>query len=599
MGYESRASALTPDDHPNAPVSQYHQATTHFHYYQLTKDSTYLRHSLDLFRGASTSLSGTPRDKFTHALTWAKIASEHDRDSCIKAYQTAINLLPQFIWLGATTNQRYEDLSMAEALAVDAAYAAIQSSDYSLALEWLEHARCVVWNQSLMLRSPLDTLQSVHPNLATPLQQIADQLHSAGSDSRESLALTSGSMTTEQVAQEHRRLAKEYNGLLAQIRGLPGFHDFLRPMKATGLVRAALTGPVVVINCHKGHCDALLILPGEQSVAHVPLPNFSAEKAQEARQTLEGSLRCKGIRDRGVKVRQEPVQKDDMSSVLVTLWHNVVKPVLEYLGCMNTNPSASMPHITWCPTGALSFLPLHAAGDYTQPRSRVFDYVISSYTPTLTALLASTPDLLSTSCRLIAVGQANTPGQSALPGTARELAHVQAHMTDSSQDSQYSQLIGSHATVTAVLNAMEQHDWVHLACHAHQNVTDPIKSGFFLHDGTLDLAEINRRSFKGKGLAFLSACQTATGDERLADEAVHLASGMLMAGYSSVIATMWSVHDADAPLVADNVYAELMKDRRVGNGDAGRALHNAVASLRQRVGEEKFERWVPYIHIGS
>ncbi|CAE6511495.1 unnamed protein product [Rhizoctonia solani] len=488
---------------------------------------------------------------------------------------------------------------MTEALAVDAAYAAIQSSDYSLALEWLEHARCVVWNQSLMLRSPLDTLQSVHPNLATPLQEIADQLHSAGSDSRESLALTSGSMTTEQVAQEHRRLAKEYNGLLVQIRGLPGFDDFLRPMKATGLVRAARTGPVVVINCHKGHCDALLILLGEQSVAHVPLPNFSAEKAQEARQTLEGSLRCKGIRDRGVKVRQEPGQKDDMSSVLVTLWHNVVKPVLEYLGCMNTNPSASMPHITWCPTGALSFLPLHAAGNYTQPRSRVFDYVISSYTPTLTALLASTPDLLSTSCRLIAVGQANTPGQSALPGTARELANVQAHMTDSSQDSQYSQLIGSHATVTAVLNAMEQHDWVHLACHAHQNVTDPIKSGFFLHDGTLDLAEINRRSFKGKGLAFLSACQTATGDERLADEAVHLASGMLMAGYSSVIATMWSVHDADAPVVADKVYAQLMQDRRVGSGEAGRALHDAVATLREKVGEENFERWVPYIHIGS
>ncbi|EUC57628.1 aromatic di-alanine and TPR containing protein, partial [Rhizoctonia solani AG-3 Rhs1AP] len=157
----------------------------------------------------------------------------------------------------------------------------------------------------------------------------------------------------------------------------------------------------------------------------------------------------------------------------------------------------------------------------------------------------------------------------------------------------------SQATVSGVLNAMEQHDWVHLACHAHQNVTDPTKSGFFLHDGALHLAEINRQSFKGKGLAFLSACQTATGDERLADEAVHLASGMLMAGYSSVIATMWSVHDEDAPLVADQVYVQLMKDRRIGNGEAGKVLHNAVAALRQTVGEQKFERWVPYIHIGS
>ncbi|EUC60814.1 aromatic di-alanine and TPR containing protein, partial [Rhizoctonia solani AG-3 Rhs1AP] len=146
---------------------------------------------------------------------------------------------------------------------------------------------------------------------------------------------------------------------------------------------------------------------------------------------------------------------------------------------------------------------------------------------------------------------------------------------------------------------MEQHDWVHLACHAHQNVNDPTKSGFHLHDGTLDLSAINRRSFKNKGLAFLSACQTATGNEKLPDEAIHLASGMLMAGYPSVIATMWSVVDEDAPLVADKVYAQLMKDGKVGNGEAGRALHYAVAELREKVGEKEFGRWVPYIHIGS
>ncbi|EUC57625.1 aromatic di-alanine and TPR containing protein [Rhizoctonia solani AG-3 Rhs1AP] len=479
---------------------------------------------------------------------------------------------------------------------MQAASVAIHSSDYTLALEWLEHARCVVWNQSLMLRSPVDELQSIHPELGMRLQSVANQLQKADADSRESHTLASGLTTAEEVAQDHRRLAREYNDLLTQIRALPGFGDFLRPMKAAGLVQAARTGPVVVINCHKNSCDALLILPGEDSVGHVPLPNFSAQKAQEARQTLNSSLRCKGIRERGVKVIQEPGHKDDMSSVLASLWHHIVKPILDHFGYMNNDSADSLPHITWCPTGALSFLPLHAAGDYTQPRSKVFDYVVSSYTPTLTALLASSPGLLNTSCRVLAVGQANTPGQSALPGTARELAHVQTHIGDKSQ---YSQLVDSQATVSAVLDAMEQHDWVHLACHAHQNVNDPTKSGFFLHDGTLDLAEINRRSFKGKGLAFLSACQTATGDEKLADEAVHLASGMLMAGYSSVIATMWSVHDEDAPVVADKVYTQLMKDRRIGNGEAGRALHNAVAALRERVGEQKFERWVPYIHIGS
>ncbi|EUC59512.1 aromatic di-alanine and TPR containing protein, partial [Rhizoctonia solani AG-3 Rhs1AP] len=163
----------------------------------------------------------------------------------------------------------------------------------------------------------------------------------------------------------------------------------------------------------------------------------------------------------------------------------------------------------------------------------------------------------------------------------------------------YLQLTNDQATTTAVLDAMEQHDWVHLACHAHQNVNDATKSGFFLHNGTLDLSAINQKSFKNKGLAFLSACETATGDEKLPDEAIHLASGMLMAGYPSVIATMWSVVDEDAPFVADKVYAQLMEDMKIGNGEAGRALHYAVAGLRENVGEKEFGRWVPYIHIGS
>ncbi|KAJ1300883.1 hypothetical protein OPQ81_002520 [Rhizoctonia solani] len=164
---------------------------------------------------------------------------------------------------------------------------------------------------------------------------------------------------------------------------------------------------------------------------------------------------------------------------------------------------------------------------------------------------------------------------------------------------EYAELVDSKATPVAVLDEMDQHDWVHLACHAHQEVKDSTKSGFFLHGGTLDLASISRRLFKNKGLAFLSACQTATGDEKLPDEAIHLASGMLMAGYPSVIATMWSVIDADAPFVADKVYGQLMKDGKLGNGAAGKALHLAVAELRDKVGEQAFGRWVPYIHIGS
>ncbi|EUC60716.1 aromatic di-alanine and TPR containing protein [Rhizoctonia solani AG-3 Rhs1AP] len=591
--YHSRAVDSTPDDHPDLPSWLANLGATHNYRHR------HLGELADI-------------EKAIEYQSRALALTSDDHPQCIEAYQTTIDLLPQFVWLGATTIQRYDDLRVAKTLAVDAAHTAILSSHFDMALEWLEHAQCVVWNQNLMLRSPLDLLQMCYPFLATRLQTVATQLHRVSSESRESHALYSGSMTPEQVAQEHRRLAKEYDEMLTQARALPGFEDFLRPIKLHKLIQAAKYGPIVVINCHEDRCDVLLIIPEQNNVTHIPLTNFTTKKAQHVRSQIDSSLRRQGLRERGVHIRREPGH-DEFGSALATLWVDIVKPVFEALGytvCTNSrqqnfsvhnswqahDTTKDLPHITWCPTGAASFLPLHAAGDYGFPNSRAYNYAVASYTPTLTALLATTPSTLSRSSQLLAIGQEVTPGHRPLPGTTKELACMKSHVENKIR---YSQLLNAQATPGTVLDAMEKHDWVHLACHAHQNVYDPTKSGFFLHGGTLDLAVINQRSFKKKGLAFLSACQTAAGDETLPDEAVHLASGMLMAGYSSVIATMWSVVDEDAPFAADKVYSQLMQEGKLGNGEAGKALHNAVAGLRGRVGEKEFGRWVPYIHIGS
>ncbi|KEP45513.1 aromatic di-alanine and TPR containing protein [Rhizoctonia solani 123E] len=591
---DTRALALIPGDHPSFPTQSSNYAISLLNQYTRTGHLPCLTDSLHYFRKASQNLTGAPRDKFQNALRWASLASRQSLLNPIEAYQTAIDLLPQFIWLGASTNQRYQDLSLTDNLAVKACHAAIQSSNHPLALEWLEHARCVVWNQSLMLRSPLDQLYSSHPDLASQLESISSQLHTSSFNTCSPVA--SDPTTPEQVGQQRHRLATEYQSLLAQTRQIPGLETFLQPLKASKLISAVRNGPVVILNCHTDRCDALVIKPGHNQIAHLPLPNYTEQRARSARSELDASLGKQGLRQRGFKLMYQTNSEVSFERVLGTLWSDIVQPVLSHLGFLDDTPMNRLPHITWCPTGLLSFLPLHAAGDYSQPQSKVFNYAISSYIPTLTALPTSAPSQLNRSCRVLAIGQATTAGQNPLPGTTEELAHVKAHMHDKAE---YSQLFDSQATTTAVLDAMEKYDWVHLACHANQNVRDPIQSGFHLHNGILDLSAINQRSFKNKGLAFLSACQTATGDENLPDEAIHLASGMLMAGYPSVIATMWSVDDRDAPFVADKVYAQLMKDGTLGNGEAGRALHYAIEGLRERVGEKEFGRWVPYIHIGS
>ncbi|KAG8796567.1 hypothetical protein FRC12_019074 [Ceratobasidium sp. 428] len=99
-------------------------------------------------------------------------------------------------------------------------------------------------------------------------------------------------------------------------------------------------------------------------------------------------------------------------------------------------------------------------------------------------------------------------------------------------------------------------------------------------------------------LAFLSACQTATGDMVLSDEAIHLAAGMLMAGYRTVIATMWPIGDQDASIVAEKFYEYMLKDGIPDSKKAARALHHAVGVLREQVGVAAYRRWAPFIHMG-
>lgn len=158
--------------------------------------------------------------------------------------------------------------------------------------------------------------------------------------------------------------------------------------------------------------------------------------------------------------------------------------------------------------------------------------------------------------------------------------------------------MNENATVELVLKEIKNSHWIHLACHGQQRLDDPMKSGFLLHgEKILTLSEIIRLDLPKADFAFLSACQTAMGDEKVAEESVHLAAGMLFSGCRGVIATMWSIQDDDAPKVAESVYGHILKDGRPNRKGAALALHNAVERLRKENGRG-FLSWVPFIHIG-
>jgi CHAT domain-containing protein len=225
---------------------------------------------------------------------------------------------------------------------------------------------------------------------------------------------------------------------------------------------------------------------------------------------------------------------------------------------------------------------------------KLSDYAVSSYTPTLTALINDVCDWTQSKPNFLAVA---LPLQSRLPCAQEEINIIDNLIGDIP----FSKLIESEATIKDVLRGMQDSHWVHFACHGVQDVRNPTKSALLLAgDARLTLLDITRLSLPNAELAYLSACQTATGSEDLSEEAIHLTASMLFAGYRGVIGTMWSIRDEDAPQVADAVYTHLFNETRPDPTQAAFALHEAVKKLQDGSrGKKSFLAWVPYIHVGN
>jgi CHAT domain-containing protein len=266
-----------------------------------------------------------------------------------------------------------------------------------------------------------------------------------------------------------------------------------------------------------------------------------------------------------------------------------------------------MPRIWWCPTGPLSFLPIHAAGSYDGPHPEsILDYAVSSYTPNVTALARHLEDrrLINDSVvGLFLTSQPDGIPGSRIPGTTKEVQKI--HQTALEHDTRALKFEGDEVSAEECLAHMERFSSVHLACHGYQNLKEPLHSKFFFHRGTVNLSTIIKKDLRNADLAFLSACQTSTGDENLSEEAVHLAAGMLAAGYRRVVGTMWSIGDSTAQRVAVEFYDYLFKHREEGSGFDGSmsayALHHAIQELRKTTGDSDASllAWVPFVHFGN
>ncbi|KIM20455.1 hypothetical protein M408DRAFT_82013 [Serendipita vermifera MAFF 305830] len=603
ISFYQEAFDLTPQGYPLKADILSHLGELFLSRFYHTNCVADLQRAISFFSSSATSLTGSSVTRFESACLWAILLRMEGKKS-LHALEYAINLLPGVAWLGMPITSQYAELTKSGNIVRYAVAVAIELEEYETALEWAEYGRSIVWQNLLGLRNPSDDLGRIHPKLASQLKGISQKLEE--SLSRSKLPKEAEPASLQEVASRASILAAEWDRIIEEVRKLPDFENFLKAKTFDKLTPAAYEGPVAIINVHRLRSDALILIPHDSqdskvSIVHIPLQSFSRQMSVNLLHDFSRLLSSAEVRARDTR-RSERVscfvdREDAFKRILHSLWLHVAKPILDGLAYkvrLPTHGPGDHSRIWWCATGSLAFLPIHAAGNYDSDivGEKISDYVISSYTPTLTAILEQSQPYVTDDFQILTVAQPSTPYASRLPNTEIEINQIKEIVGVLRVES----LISEEATTVRVLQAMKESNWIHLACHGVQDHKESMKSGFLLHDKTLELSELIREPLPKAEFAFLSACQTAKGDEKVAEESVHLAAGMLFSGCKGVIGTMWSIQDEDAPKVTKAVYERMLKDGKANRKEAARALHEAVKELRESGAD--FLSWVPFIHMG-
>jgi CHAT domain-containing protein len=196
------------------------------------------------------------------------------------------------------------------------------------------------------------------------------------------------------------------------------------------------------------------------------------------------------------------------------------------------------PRVYWCPVGSFTFLPLHAAGIYTGVgQICVSDFVVSSYIPSLSALIKAREGYVPLSRNKLNALLISEPAAFGLPPLRKVEDEVRVIATYMEAAEVVYNVI-KNSTVQDVIEQLPNAHILHMACHGIQR-DKPLDSHFALYDGPLSISTLTKMNLPNAILAFLSACETARGDQNQPDQAIHLAASMLFCGFRSIIGAMW------------------------------------------------------------
>ncbi|KAJ7752767.1 CHAT domain-containing protein [Mycena maculata] len=524
-----------PDGHPSLVGIEHNLAFLHLH-----TAEPMLERAFFLFRQAVGEETGSAKERLSVAVDWSSCARSYGHPSTEDAYSHAMQQLNRCLVAYSTVDSQHEFLARpltcieCSNLIADAASFAIQNEHYNKAVEIIEQGRTFIWSRMRRYHHPLDQLRRADSIRAAEFQRLSGDIE------RFAVTFESGSFSipfsgtlsahisftpTRSPFHWHRELAEEWRNKLDNIRAnVPGFRDFLQPLPFLRLWRAAVDGPVIIINHSSHRSDALVIIKKSQTVLCVPLPGDldALWRLQESIGTHTYLYRSSTqMRIFGVR---EGVNRTENNTVYVLrgVWRGIVEPIVTLL---RSHGVPEMSRIWWCPTGMLGILPIHAAGPYSPGSGKdVPDIYISSYTPTLSVLITAREVLKGAddhTPNLLFVGVSSSPRFTSLPSVRVECDVTRTFVP------QGKTLLDEKVRSKNVLAELPNHSWVHFASHAAHSIDQPFDSSIILYDEEeFQLREFMMAHSTHARLAILSACDSAALSKSTPDEVLHLSAAI-------------------------------------------------------------------------
>jgi len=235
-------------------------------------------------------------------------------------------------------------------------------------------------------------------------------------------------------------------------------------------------------------------------------------------------------------------------------------------------------HLIFVPHGPLHFLPFHAlknGGEYLS------DAFTVSYAPSATVFSLCQQKATSAAPASLVLGIADERA----PQILDEVRCVSSLLPRSSLH------LGEHATSSLLREKGPESGLLHIATHGVYRQDNPMFSGIRLGDGYLNLYDLYQMKLNAR-LVTLSGCATGMNFVAAGDELLGLQRGLFCAGATTLLLSLWDVHDESTAQLMGHFYK-----RHIEGHDMAKSLQDAMRELRKTRPHPFY--WAPFVLVGK